>query len=142
MEESEHIKKLEEMIPKLDNLVVVNSPTVEYDVEKGTAFGINLFNIPEIAVQRVFMSKGTVFPEHKHDECEYVLVYKGSVKLHIEEDKPHICVSGKSVSDKTAILGVADGFYVAPGVAHAGEALEDTWMMSIAIPSGKGYPDE
>jgi len=142
MEESEHIKKLEEIIPKLNDLTMSNSPNVEYMVDNGTSFGFNLYNIPEIAVMRVFMSKDTSFPKHNHDEIEYLLVYKGSLKVHIDEKPVHANVDGVSVYDNDFILNVSDGCFLPRGVSHSGEALEDSWLLCITIPSGKGYPND
>ena len=142
MKESIHIKKLEKIVPKLNDFVSINSPNVEYNLEKGTAIGFNVYNIPEIAVQRVFMSKGSIFPLHTHKENEYVLIYKGCIKVHIKSGVIHANVGGKSTQDKDMILKVADGFFVPPETPHSGEALEDTWMMSTTIPAGCGYPND
>ena len=144
--ESENLKKLKILTPTLDSLVikpVINQGTniIEYEcVDGGTAFGIGLHKEPAVAVQRVFMSKGTKFPVHSHNEHEYVLVYKGRVKVIRDGNTPAKMEKGHS-TDKEGILGVGDGVYFSPGEKHSGVILEDTWMISTTIPAGEGYPD-
>ena len=54
-------KEQTDKILKLNDMVLKKTKDfIEYDVPKGTAIGFSLYNIPLIAVQRVFMSKGTV----------------------------------------------------------------------------------
>lgn len=140
---SETLKKLEEITPCLDDITYNDGDKdfIEYNVgDSGTAIGFGVWKQPEIAVQRVFMSKGTIFPKHNHPEHEYVLVYKGSFKVHRCEKSP-ARMSGKHSTDKTGILGVGDGIYFAPNEEHWGEILEDTWILSTTIPAGEGYPD-
>ena len=140
MEESKHIKKLEELIPLLSDITISNSPDVEYDVNNtGTALGFNLYNIPKVAVQRVFMSKGTIFPTHQHEENEYCLIYDGKFELDVEISKLPILIKGTQSNDR--ILGVGDGVFFSSGTPHGGKMLEDTWIISITIPAGGGYPD-
>ena len=85
MVESENLKKLKELTPKLHELILPISDNpgehiIEYKCAEGTAIAFGLYKEEDVGVQRVFMSKGTKFPEHNHEEHEYILVYKGKVK--------------------------------------------------------------
>ena len=127
MEES-HIPEIEAIIPKLSDLVNSNSPDIKYDVGDGTAIGFNLYNNGEIAVQRTFLSKGTIFPEHIHsDSVEIIIIYKGKGRCNIN-----------GVSKE---FGVGEYCFVDTGLPHSWEILEDTWLIGITIPATEGYPN-
>lgn len=141
MEESEHLKNLEELIPLLSDLTISNSPDTEYDVgDIGTCFGFYIYQNDKIAVQRAFMSKGTMFPNHTHDEKEYVVVYMGKIKV-LTKNKRHLSGAESKKLDYP-ILGVGDGIFFKQGEPHSVEALEDSWLICMTIPPGKGYPSD
>ena len=128
MEESEHIKKLEELIPLLSDITISNSPDVEYDVKNGTSLGFNLYNNEEIAVQRAFASKDSVFPEHVHKkETEILIVYKGEGICYYGDEEKH--------------MNVGDCIKIEPNINHSWKMLKDTWLIGITIPAVKGYPN-
>jgi len=138
--ESENLKKLKELTPKL-KMTNPGCDFIEYQSEEdGTFIGFGLHKEPAIAVQRVFMSKGTKVPEHQHKEHEYCLVYKGKLKVKREFKNP-ARMEGKHSYEKEGILCVGDGIYFTPNEKHGGEALEDTWVLSTTIPAAGVYPD-
>ena len=47
----------------------------------GNCIGWGLLKIPEIAVQKSFLSGGTKFKAHKHMQVEYLIVYKGELTI-------------------------------------------------------------
>ena len=127
------LKKLTEElpgIPKLSDLVEENNKgphSIIYKVDHGTSFGFNLLNRPEVSVMELFVSKGTGFPEHVHDlEREWGLVYKGKLKVDIDGEE-HIVSAGECIK-------------FGEGELHSSEALEDTWLIAVAIPNIDGYP--
>lgn len=95
----------------------------------GTFIGFGLFKPGNalVAVQRVFMSAGTVVPSHMHKEVELGLVYRG--KLEIDVD------------GKKSTIGVGDYVYLKPHEPHSAVAVEDTWMIFTTVPAGEGYPN-
>ena len=126
---SDGLDKLEILTNNLPSLVKEESEGyVEYKVGKGTSLGFNLYNNGDIAIQRAFLTKGTTFPTHVHEnEIEILIIYKGSGKLiTIKEEK--IFKSGETCR-------------VEKGVPHSWEMLEDSWLIGITIPAGEGYPD-
>ena len=133
VEKNDNMEKLriltEDLPPLLSSFAEEGSSrrqgVVKYDIE-GTALGFALKKSDGIAIQVVFMSKGTTFPEHQHAEPEWVLVYQGAFQLKDKEG---------------TIIGVGDCVKFSPEDPHSGTALEDCWFVAITIPEGEGYPD-
>lgn len=127
--ESENLKKLKELTPRLGQLTLGhNNPGknfIEYDVENGTCIGFGLHNEDAVAVQRTFMSKGTSFPEHSHEEWELFLVYHGHTKVKYNNTEVDL--------KKTEYLEFK------PNEPHSAYACEDTWFIAVSIPSGEGF---
>jgi len=128
---SPNIEKLRDLTSKLMSLqdLVRNGNGVtykEYAVQNGTSFGFGLYDTPEVAVQRVFMSKDSIFPEHIHAEREWGIVYKGKIIMEYEG------------TEQT--LGVGDCMFFEADAPHRGRVLEDTWVIFITVPAGEGYP--
>jgi len=133
--EKSNLPKIRELTEKLPSLVDLirqeNKKVTEYKMEEnsGDFFGIGLYKTKEVAVQRVFMSKGSFVPLHAHPEAEVGIVYKGKIRVFEHNDRPEkICLPG-------------DIMYFKQNEAHRGELLEDTWMIFITVPAGEGYPD-
>ena len=99
---------------------------VVYNVKNGKCFGKNLYNSPEIAVQRSFISAGALFPEHNHDVFEILIVYRGELEARVDK--------------KTMVVSVGDSIYFEPLQVHSVMATQDTWMIGITIPADGSYP--
>ena len=128
MENMKVLAEITDNLPNLSDLVTKECEgTIEYDVKYGTALGFQLYNINEIAVQRVCMSKDTVFDDHTHNVHEYGILYKGELKI--------------IASDFEKIMKPGDFVYFVPNNPHKAIALKDSWGIWITIPSGKGYPN-
>lgn len=128
---SENIKRLREITPLMDfsNLISVNStPFVKLNMIEGDSFMIGLHKEKDIAVAREFASAGTKFPVHFHEELEYIIVYKGSVEIGIDNGK--------------IILNKGDFIRFEEGKTHSAFFLEDTWFLAITIPASKDWPGE
>lgn len=128
-----NLDKLRELTEKLpiiptlaDFIYGEENNVVNYEVEGGASFGIGLVNQSEIAVQRVFMSKGITFPEHAHPEHEWFLVYIGGYELYLPNE--------------TRQINAGEMVHFPPNVPHSGFITEDTWAIGITMPSGEGYP--
>lgn len=121
------LERLRELTARLPDLTVLSGGAIEYGIQGGTAYGTGLYNVKDVAVQKLFMEKGTTFPEHAHDEFEFCVIYKGRLSVEKEGEKCE--------------LGIADFMAFDPGVVHSATALEDTSLILITVPSGKGYPN-
>lgn len=105
----------------------ISQKHVVYDVEGGVCHSYSLFSSPEISVARTFISEGSIFPEHLHEETEYILIFSGSALIRVD-GKEKILRPGKCTVHE-------------PNVPHWAKALEDTWFIAISIPYSKDYPE-
>lgn len=137
----EDFKELEEYTRHLPSFERLISPAAlpqtgwqEYDIDGGKAHGFNLLNIHGVAVQRVEIPKGALFPEHGHvtekgsPVVEYGIVYEGRIKItNLTTGEVHICKPKDCVR-----LG--------EGESHQGEALTDVSLINVTVPAAEGYP--
>ena len=123
----DNLKELEEIVNKLNVLDAHNNEVIYESKNDGTIIGLGLFKDKYIAVQRAFISKGTISTLHDHKETEYLIVYKGKVEME--------------VSGLTYVLGVEDRIRIKSHLPHTCEALEDTWLIAITIPASEEFPD-
>jgi len=127
----EFLKELTEKLPPLNSLLVRNNNFVEYSIKGGEGaecVGMNLLNNGKVAVQDCFITPGGIFPNHIHEEVEYLIVYSGRVRV-VFLDKPPV------------ELGVGDFYRAESGEVHGLEGLEKSWLIGVTIPAAKGYPD-
>lgn len=131
----EILKRATEELPPIPNLsdsVGCDKGTIiEYEPVKGVAIGFGLYNNKSekhsVAVMRVIMSAGTIYPEHVHEEKEYGIVFKGHMKI--------------TMNGTTQDIYKGDMVYIPSNVPHIAETPVDSEIIFITIPSGKGYPD-
>jgi quercetin dioxygenase-like cupin family protein len=131
IKEPESLTKLklmtEGMAPSLNAFACTTSDVIEYEMEKGAAISFGLWKQESIAVARTFFSGGSIFPEHSHNEKEFIVVYEGQMDITIEE--------------KTTALTAGDMIVVCPGQAHGAVAVGDTRIIAITIPAAEGFPE-
>ena len=97
-------------------------------MEEGTSFGFNLLSRPEVGVMELFVSKGTSWPVHVHQhEEEWGIIFKGKLEVVLD--------------GKTQILGPGNYTHFRKGEPHHSLALEDTWLIAVAVPKIEGYPE-
>ena len=123
----ERIEALTRLAPSLDFLVQHGGgECVEYDVIGGFAVGMGLLSEHSCAIQKVFASSGTKFPEHCHDEHEYFVVIEGNGKYIVE--------------DREYEFGPLDCIMIPPKAKHAWYYETATKMIVLTIPAAKGFP--
>ena len=131
MDSFEELKKLTNdlpAIPKLADFMKKQEGYVEYDVENGTSLSHSLLSQSEISVAKTFVSSGGKFPEHKHDEKQFILIFIGSAVIYVDK--------------KRQILKTGDCMIFKSNVPHRATALEDTWFIVVTIPYSKDLPNE
>jgi mannose-6-phosphate isomerase-like protein (cupin superfamily) len=130
MADSLHLQALRALIPNLPQIVADRQcGVVEYVVEQGTCIGICLFKPADsnIAVQRSFLSAGTIFTKHQHEDMhETLILYQGQAIVHMP--------------DGSVDLQHGVPHYVPPGTSHDFTAVTDCWVIGITQPGSKGYP--
>jgi len=134
MQTVDELKEMTEQLPPVPKLEeLISNPGnkrhyIEYKVEDGTAIGFGLLSQCEVGVQKLFISSGTIFPEHVHNnEIEYGIVYNGKLKVTINEN--------------SRIIEKGDYIKFSAQEVHDIEALEDSWIIAISIPKIEGYPN-
>ena len=125
------LEELTKTLPDLSDLVAGKSRMgyTEYATETGTAIGWSLLNIPEVAVQRHFISKDTEFEGHTHPANEWVIVTKGMLQFTV----------GYGWRDT---IRVGQCQFLPADCFHSCVALEDTWLVAITVPAAEGYPHD
>jgi quercetin dioxygenase-like cupin family protein len=131
IEEPESLTKLklmtEGMAPSLDTFACTTSDVVEYEMDKGMAVAFGLWKQKKIAVSRTIFSSGSLFPEHSHNEKEFIIVYEGHLDIIVE--------------GKTTSLTPGDTITICPGQAHSAKAIVDTKVIAITVPAAEGFPE-
>jgi quercetin dioxygenase-like cupin family protein len=130
MDSFEELKKLTDdlpAIPKLEYFMRKEEGHVEYEVGNGTAISYSLLSQSEISVAKTFVSSGGKFPEHKHDEKQFILIFVGSAVIYVDK--------------KRQILKTGECMIFESSVPHRATALEDTWFIVITIPYSKDLPE-
>ena len=113
-------------LPELHNFVSKRGDKdIDYRVIGGVCHGVSLLNIPNIAIQDVFISKDTVFPVHLHEEIEILIVYEGMITVEIQQIETYM--RGDIVKFK-------------PNTLHTVRAVVDCHLIGITIPSSPDYP--
>ena len=107
-----------------------NSEYNIYDVgPNGTAIGFRLIHDNDIAVQKIFLSRGAKVPIHSHIAHEWIIVYKGVIKVRLGPKDTDI----EFLSDGSML-------YIPPATPHSAEVDKDCWVLATTIPPDKGYP--
>ena len=128
---SESLEKLklltEKPSPTLDEHAVRIGRIIDYKMVKGMAVSWGLYNEDGISVARTKFAADSEFPEHSHDEKEFISVYEGEL---------HLFVDGKE-----HILGVGDCFVINPGQTHYAINKPLTKIVVHSIPASVGFPE-
>lgn len=108
-----------------------HNPPIKYNMDGGIGWGYPLFKSPELAVQVVWMPKGSGFKQHVHpDPCvEWIFTVYGNYKII---DCPQ---AGKEFPAKRISM-------FKPNEPHGGLILADTRILCWTMPGDmEGYPD-
>ena len=99
---------------------------LELEMINGTALGWNLLHEKDISVDKWFVSKGSTFPNHVHEELEILTVFQGIMIMKID---------GKEVE-----LKKGSTYYITPNMEHSAHYPDDCFFITITIPCGEGFP--
>ena len=119
-------KSLPKFPIKINESCVDGANMEQYKMECGTSLAWNLINQPEISAARWFNSAGSVFPEHVHEEKEWLIVYSGEMFLKVDGEE--------------RALKPSDFAYIEPFVKHGSRFDQDTWFLAITIPASEAWP--
>lgn len=137
---SEDLERLKDMtsklppVPKLEQFKKAHKETedlscVTYEAssDSGTIISCSLMSTPEISVARTFVSAGGKFPVHKHTEKEVLVLYSGRGVIYKGEER--------------IFMNAGDCVIIEPDEHHTARALEDSWLIAIAIPRSEDFPE-
>jgi len=100
----------------------------EYKMDKGVCFAWYIHRSGnDIAIHRWFNSEGSAFPEHRHKEKEWIIIYKGTMKL--------------TTNTETKTLNTGDFIYFQPDVPHRAEFPTECRYITIMIPPASEFPN-
>ena len=124
-----NLQRLRELTEQMDHSHFIP------DHQDGNVFNYNfngevsteaLAHSPEMAMAKLTMAKGTVFPQHTHTMLEIFIIITGKVEFYM--------------CDETWNVSAGQPLYTLPNVPHGGKALEDTVMLTITVPADPSYP--
>jgi len=93
----------------------------EYKVDQGFAMSMTLKYNDEVAVAQSFLSAGTIFPYHNHENsAEVLIVYSGEVTVVTENER--------------YVLKAGDSLRICQGCGHLLSAKMDVKIIAITIP--------
>jgi len=103
-----------------------SSNVIEYDVAGGHCVGTGLYYHKDCAIQMCYVSGGTRFPEHSHDEVEIFVVIDGSGEVLIQGIP-------RTFQAQSVIT-------VPIGTRHSWNFQTTTKLLCITIPASTAYP--
>ena len=84
------------------------------------AIGRKIISGEKAMVAQVFLAKGAVVPEHRHESEQITYILEGALEFQIE--------------GKTLVVGKGEVLRIPSNVPHAAVALEDTLDLDIFSP--------
>ena len=118
----DRLRALTQTLTDMNSISIPSGDGVkEYRVSEGYAMAMSLKHNYDVAVAQSFMSKGTIFPYHNHDNSEEILVvYSGEVTIVTEEER--------------YTLKPGDSLHICKGCGHLLHAITDVKIIAITIP--------
>lgn len=128
MNNLDRLKELTLNLPSLRALIGEESVgAIKYKMVSGSkVVGINLFNDGAMAIQRVESKGKGIFPRHKHEVHEWLIVLVGSFEYE--------------TNNKKIIVSQNGYVYFAPFESHELIFTEDAILLAITVPADGGYP--
>ncbi len=123
----EELRELTKLVGSFPPEIAVSGPYHYYEMHKGRCKASGLFRLPEVCVDKWEVTAGTIFPEHKHIEREWIVVLSGKLIITYR-DKDNI------------VLTSGDCVYNGSGIPHGGTFPVDTVFLTIMIPASLDSP--
>ena len=128
---SPSLEKLKLMVekpsPTLDKHAMRVGNVIDYKMVRGMGVSWGLYNEDGVSVARTKFGENSEFPEHSHDEKEFLSVYEGEL---------HLFVDGKE-----HVLGIGDCLVICPGQSHYATNKVLTKFIVHTIPATVGFPE-
>jgi quercetin dioxygenase-like cupin family protein len=98
----------------------------EYTLSRGTALCWALKQTDYVSVSKWYLSAGAYFPAHVHEQREWIIVYRGELRVNLPGE--------------TVVVGVGQSIDIPPGTAHDVDVPMDCWCIAITVPGNVDYP--
>ena len=160
-----YLQELTERLPEFPAELPINPglPGIKmHKMECGTCWSANLYSVPEISVAWFINTNGTVFPEHAHDQREWLIVFAGSMflrrKARVDDrlkkiDAKMVALNEERVQLQRAHaeghewvempeerLNVGQSAILDAHEIHGARFLEDCQYMAITVPQCEDWP--
>jgi quercetin dioxygenase-like cupin family protein len=131
--DSSHLDKLREKTRQLPEFpqerFIVGSRFYEYNVHDGLCFARHLFSDDNVSVAVWKNEEGSEFPAHRHEEKEWLIVFKGKMEAYIE-------------GEGTITVGEGQSLILEPNIVHSIKFLEETHSIGVTVPKSEDFPQE
>jgi quercetin dioxygenase-like cupin family protein len=128
---SASLEKLKLMVdkpsPTLDEHAKQAGQVVDYKMTHGMAVSWGLYNEDGVSVARTKFAANSEFPEHSHEEKEFISVYEGELTVFIE--------------GTPQVLSAGDSMVICPGQSHYATNEVLTKIICLTIPATVGFPE-
>jgi quercetin dioxygenase-like cupin family protein len=98
----------------------------EFVMPEGECFTWHLFETDQVGIHRWFNTAGTIFPEHQHEEDEWIFVYSGELILYCDGIERPVR-AGEMVRNEA-------------GFVHGAKFNVNTKYITIMYPPSEDYP--
>jgi quercetin dioxygenase-like cupin family protein len=115
-------------LPHMPPVINDDQGTREFKVGDGKALAWALWTEPKVSVARWFSKANTQFPDHAHQEREWLIVYSGEIRVRKEDGSEEIVREGECI-------------FLPDGVVHGGYSLVDAYFIGVTIPKSPYYPE-
>jgi len=114
-------------LPEMPATVSESTGFKEHQMTCGTSFSWDILDREELSCAHWYNSQGSAFPQHAHKGREWLIIFKGSILITIEDQKEERLVVGQYK-------------IIEPNVLHSARFLEDCHYLAILIPKSKNWP--
>ncbi len=98
----------------------------EHEMEQGACRSWDILTTDRSSAAKWWNAKGTVFPEHAHDQHEWIFVLDGCILLTMRGEERRI--------------DVGEWVYIEPGLRHSAVMPCDVWYIAITVPPSPDWP--
>ena len=98
----------------------------EHKMESGTSFSWDVLDREELSCAHWFNSQGCIFPQHTHEGREWLIIFKGSLILTIDNIDERLLVGQSKI--------------IEPYVEHSAKFVEDCHYLAVVIPKTNDWP--
>lgn len=105
---------------------IVGRGTAKFEIEQGESKIWTLWEEPQVSVARSTNTRGTEFPEHSHDQREWIIVCEG--EMHVQ------------LGDDLRVVRAGQHIFIPVGVKHSVTFPVDTRCVAVTVPKTGDFP--